>query len=82
MIRPNCQTFCCLCSSGIELKNLSSVQRTKYDTIVNINRHNNLTFSFQSVCNKKGAVLAEIENQEEHAYLEALLRKKFKKGKY
>ena len=36
VIRPNCRTFCWLCSSGIELKNFSRVQRRKYVTIVNI----------------------------------------------
>ena len=36
VIRPNRRTFCWLCSSGIELKNFSRVQRRKYDTIVNI----------------------------------------------
>ena len=36
VIRPNRQTFCWLCSLGIELKKFSRVQRRKYDTIVNI----------------------------------------------
>ena len=36
VIRPNRPTFCWLCSSEIELKNFSRVQRSKYDTIVNI----------------------------------------------
>ena len=36
VIRPNRRTFCWLCSSGIELKKFSRVQRRKYDTIVNI----------------------------------------------
>ena len=36
VIRPNRRTFCWLCSSGIELKNFSRIQRRKYDTIVNI----------------------------------------------
>ena len=36
VIRPNRRTFCWLCSSGIELKIFSRVQRRKYDTIVNI----------------------------------------------
>ena len=36
VIRPDCRTFCWLCSSGIELKNFSRVQRRKNDTIVNI----------------------------------------------
>ena len=36
VIRPSRRTFYLLCSSGIELKNFSRVQRRKYDTIVNI----------------------------------------------
>ena len=36
VIRSKRRTFCWLCSSGIELKNFSRVQRRKYDTIVNI----------------------------------------------
>ena len=36
VIRSNRRTFCWLCSSGIELKNLSRVQQRTYDTIVNI----------------------------------------------
>ena len=36
VIRPNCRTFCWLCSSGNELKIFRRVQRRKYDTIVNI----------------------------------------------
>ena len=39
VIRPNCRTFCWLCSSGNELKSFSRVQRRKYDTIVNIYKY-------------------------------------------
>ena len=48
VIRPNCRTFCWLCSSGIELKKFSRVQRRKYDTIV---KYNSVHLSFHHKLN-------------------------------
>ena len=76
VIRPFCRTICWLCSSGIELKNFSRVQRRKCDSIVNISvcsviTNLRLTTICMHICHKCPACLSkrlptEILNTSEH----------------